>query len=96
MYVTGVQWLNDMFNGVALLVAVSFAVTRQRAAGNRRLRRSDGTSGSSASPAKPSRAEELTTLVSERLAAETAGSPEGPHVTQVMPGCAVDAGILGR
>lgn len=28
-YVTGVQWLNDMFNGVALLVAVSFAVSRR-------------------------------------------------------------------
>jgi ribose transport system permease protein len=28
--VTGVQWLNDMFNGVALLAAVSFAVWRQR------------------------------------------------------------------
>ena len=28
--VTGVQWLNDMFNGVALLCAVSFAVWRQR------------------------------------------------------------------
>jgi ribose transport system permease protein len=24
-YVTGVQWLGDMFNGVALVVAVSFA-----------------------------------------------------------------------
>jgi ribose transport system permease protein len=31
-YVTGVQWLNDMFNGVALIVAVAFAVWRQRAA----------------------------------------------------------------
>jgi hypothetical protein len=28
--VTSVQWLNDMFNGVALLAAVSFAVWRQR------------------------------------------------------------------
>jgi ribose transport system permease protein len=28
--VTGVQWLNDMFNGVALIVAVAFAVSRQR------------------------------------------------------------------
>jgi ribose transport system permease protein len=27
---TSVQWLNDMFNGVALLVAVAFAVWRQR------------------------------------------------------------------
>ena len=30
--VTGVQWLNDMFSGIALLAAVSFAVWRQRAA----------------------------------------------------------------
>jgi ribose transport system permease protein len=28
-YVTSLQWLNDMFNGVALIVAVSFAVSRQ-------------------------------------------------------------------
>ena len=36
-YVTGVQWLSDMFNGVALIVAVAFAVWRQRAAvGSRR------------------------------------------------------------
>lgn len=30
-YVTGVQWLADMFNGVALIAAVAFAVWRQRA-----------------------------------------------------------------
>ena len=30
-YLTSVQWLNDMFNGVALILAVSFAVWRQRA-----------------------------------------------------------------
>jgi ribose transport system permease protein len=35
--VTGVQWLNDMFNGVALVGAVGFAVWRQRAAARRRL-----------------------------------------------------------
>jgi ribose transport system permease protein len=37
-FVTGVQWLNDMFNGVALVTAVAFAVWRQRskAAGRRR------------------------------------------------------------
>ena len=29
---TGVQWLNDMFSGVALIVAVAFAVWRQRKA----------------------------------------------------------------
>jgi ribose transport system permease protein len=32
-YVTGVQWLNDMFNGVALILAVAFALWRQDAAG---------------------------------------------------------------
>ena len=30
--VTGVQWLNDMFNGTALIAAVAFATWRQRAA----------------------------------------------------------------
>ena len=37
-FVTGVQWLNDMFNGVALITAVAFAIWRQRskaAAGRR-------------------------------------------------------------
>jgi len=35
-YLTSVQWLSDMFNGVALILAVAFAVWRQRArvAGN--------------------------------------------------------------
>jgi len=36
--ITGVQWLNDMFNGVALIVAVSFAVWRQRAVASGRAR----------------------------------------------------------
>ena len=31
-YITGVQWLNNMFNGIALILAVAFAVWRQRAA----------------------------------------------------------------
>jgi ribose transport system permease protein len=31
-YVTGVQWLSDMFNGIALILAVAFAMWRQRAA----------------------------------------------------------------
>lgn len=30
--ITSVQWLNDMFNGIALIVAVAFAVWRQRRA----------------------------------------------------------------
>jgi len=33
--VTGVQWLSDMFNGCALIGAVSFAVWRQKAASRR-------------------------------------------------------------
>lgn len=32
---TGVQWLSDMFNGVALIVAVAFAVWRQESSGIR-------------------------------------------------------------
>lgn len=36
--VTGVQWLNDMFNGVALIAAVGFAAWRQRKALAVRLR----------------------------------------------------------
>jgi ribose transport system permease protein len=35
---TGAQWLDDMFNGVALIIAVSFAGWRQRAAAANRLR----------------------------------------------------------
>jgi ribose transport system permease protein len=35
--VTGVQWLSDMFNGVALILAVAFAVSRQRATAARRV-----------------------------------------------------------
>jgi len=43
-FVTGVQWLNDMFNGVALVTAVAFAAWRQRskAAGPRRGRADSG------------------------------------------------------
>lgn len=36
--VTSVQWLSDMFNGVALVSAVAFAVWRQRRAGEARRR----------------------------------------------------------
>ena len=35
-YVTGVQWLSDMFDGVALVAAVAFAVWRQQASVKRR------------------------------------------------------------
>jgi ribose transport system permease protein len=41
-FVTGVQWLNDMFNGVALIVAVAFAVSRQRAKASSRRRGGGG------------------------------------------------------
>jgi ribose transport system permease protein len=37
--VTGAQWLNDMFNGIALIAAVAFAVWRQRKAVNARRSR---------------------------------------------------------
>jgi ribose transport system permease protein len=37
-YVTGVQWLNDMFNGIALILAVAFALWRQDAAKGPRRR----------------------------------------------------------
>lgn len=33
---TGAQWLNDMFNGVALITAVAFAIWRQRGVTHRR------------------------------------------------------------
>ena len=59
--VTSVQWLSDMFNGVALIAAVAFAVWRQRRAGEaRRLRlRSDATGGppEPVSPQEPSAAQ---------------------------------------
>lgn len=44
-YVTGAQWLDDMFNGVALILAVAFAVWRQRVTlpTTRRLRDDSGT-----------------------------------------------------
>jgi len=37
-YVTGVQWLNDMFNGIALILAVAFAMWRQGAVARVRRR----------------------------------------------------------
>ncbi|WP_047224979.1 ABC transporter permease [Protofrankia coriariae] len=47
--VTGVQWLADLFNGVAVITAVAFAVWRQRKARSKRdataSRRSKGTGG---------------------------------------------------
>ncbi len=50
--VTGVQWLNDMFNGVALIGAVSFAIWRQRvSAGRAAAERTAATAGQSSGPA---------------------------------------------
>jgi len=60
--VTGVQWLNDMFNGVALIVAVGFAVWRQRTAGARRRVTATESPAESDAPNEP---------------AETAGVPTG-------------------
>jgi len=50
-FVTGVQWLNDMFNGVALIVAVAFAVWRQRAKAS--ARRKGGGGGPKSSDEEP-------------------------------------------
>jgi ribose transport system permease protein len=45
-FVTGVQWLSDMFNGVALIAAVALAGWRHRATANRRgLRKPLATAG---------------------------------------------------
>jgi hypothetical protein len=41
-----VQWLNDMFNGVALIAAVAFAGWRQRAARSKPLPPADTGPGS--------------------------------------------------
>ncbi|RNL62898.1 ABC transporter permease [Nocardioides marmoriginsengisoli] len=47
--VTGEQWINDMFNGVALIAAVAFAGWRQRA----RLRRPAMFDGADVAPGSP-------------------------------------------
>lgn len=57
--ITGVQWLAEMFNGVALVGAVSFALWRQRLAESRAVRRSDAAPEAAAagpSPAKDAEA----------------------------------------
>ena len=58
-YVTGVQWLNDIFNGVALIAAVAFAVWRQRKAAESRrasgLHKQGGPSGPAAQAATTGR-----------------------------------------
>jgi ribose transport system permease protein len=57
---TGVQWLPDMFNGVAVVIAVSFAVWRQTAVRSQRRRRAPGemsaaAEGQDTEPGEPGR-----------------------------------------
>jgi ribose transport system permease protein len=57
---TGVQWLPDMFNGVAVVIAVSFAVWRQTAVRSQRRRQALGemsaaAEGHDAEPGEPGR-----------------------------------------
>lgn len=52
-YLTSVQWLNDMFNGVALILAVSFAVWRQRANSRKAAPREEATATTSDEPPPP-------------------------------------------
>lgn len=41
-FVTGAQWLNDMFNGVTVITAVAFAVWRQRSGKGLKVRPAEG------------------------------------------------------
>jgi ribose transport system permease protein len=69
-FVTGVLWLNDMFNGVALIAAVSFAVWRQsRPPGTPRARRRDERRHGETS-------EETPTRVKAEAAAVPGGRPD--------------------
>jgi ribose transport system permease protein len=52
-FVTGVQWLNDMFNGVALISAVAFAGWRQTRVGRRRLEVDDAVTDESLPTPEP-------------------------------------------
>ena len=58
-FVTGVQWLNDMFNGVALVAAVAFAGWRQRGPGRRGRETSEPVSEDQSDP------DQVSILVSE-------------------------------
>jgi ribose transport system permease protein len=51
--VTGVQWLADMFNGVAVITAVAFATWRQGKAGSRRSARPSGSPPTKSSDSEP-------------------------------------------
>ncbi|WP_322751597.1 MULTISPECIES: ABC transporter permease [unclassified Frankia] len=63
--ITGVQWLAEMFNGVALVGAVSFAMYRQRLVQSRALGRSDDPLPEVAEPT-PIRTEDVAGLVPSR------------------------------
>jgi ribose transport system permease protein len=62
--VTGKQWLNDMFNGVALIAAVAFALWRQRVAGRRPDAREDRSSAPSAAGRRPGSPEDRSSVPS--------------------------------
>ncbi|HSY16480.1 MAG TPA: ABC transporter permease [Jatrophihabitantaceae bacterium] len=70
--VTTVQWLNDMFNGVALVAAVGFAVWRQKKAATRRQASRD---------APGHRPREARDDTAHSPALTTAGRPGDPQVT---------------
>lgn len=80
--VTGVQWLNDMFNGVALIAAVSFAAWRQRSAANRRRPRARR------GPGTPEPA--------ERGSSSPGGGPNGSNGLDPGPGAVLEGSGLDR
>src|SRR4051812_44893549 len=57
--VTSAQWLNDMFNGVALITAVAFAVWRQRSTTTRKRKAASG------GPAEPAADDSSVTTTGE-------------------------------
>ena len=71
---TGVQWVNDMFDGIALIAAVGFASWRQREALSLRLR------GSSARPGKRAASHQPPELANSEItsAATRPTAPPGP------------------
>lgn len=61
--VSGYQWLNDMFNGVALIAAVALAVSRERGKGGLRRLLSRPRSANGPSPTPPTVEDETLTKV---------------------------------
>ncbi|MDA8280404.1 MAG: ABC transporter permease [Actinomycetota bacterium] len=80
--VTGKQWLNDMFNGVALVGAVAFAVWRQRVAGSKPMAGSEqrDTTGE---PTGPGVAEGTLATALAQDAADA--SPDTAHTQPAAP-----------